>query len=280
MISPMRVLSAWIDYQRLRERCLEVEWQLSIVLKQEVWLVPNFSSGGTDRIFLAQTRRYPARTLACVRMSCPWRDNRTPEPHLARVQLTAPRRIARESRVYDRLAPLQITPALIARGEHFLANQFLPWPRASEVLRKDPETLWRILPKALEAIRKMHAHGVVHLDLNCGNLLVSPDFSNVAIIDFEFAPLKDMTAFDQQRFDFLRFAHNLLKRRRGRDAAFREPHRFVDLFAQFAPESGFGLPDLLNPIGFSRVLENHAIANGLKELLGAFEFSEFDITLK
>ncbi len=278
MISPMRILNTWIDCQRLRERCLEVEWRLGFVLKRDVWLVPTFNGGGTDRIFLAQTRRYPAKTLACVRMSCPWRDNRIPEQHVARVQLSAPRRIARESRVYERLAPMQITPALIARGDTFLANQFLPWPRASEVLRKTPATLWRILPKALEAVRKMHDHGVVHLDLNCGNLLVSPDLSEVAIIDFEYAPLKDMTAFDQQRFDFLRLAHNVLKRRRGRDAAFREPDRFVDLFAQFAPESGFGLPDPLNPVGFSRVLENDAIASGLQHLFGSFEFSPFDIT--
>lgn len=66
---------------------------------------------------------------------------------------------------------------------------------------------------ALDAIREMHEHDVVHLDLNCGNLLIAPDFQSVAIIDFEFAPLLLMSRFDQQRFDYLRLAHNLLKPR-------------------------------------------------------------------
>ena len=274
MMYPLRILNAWIDHQRLHERCRHVEWQLSLLLKQSIALVPTCSGGGLDRIFLAQTRSWPMQTLACVRMNCPWRNEETIASHLPRIPLPARRRIAREARVYEQLAPLGLAPELMARGEFFLANQFLPWPRVSEVLKRNPERLWIVLPKVLSAIRRMHDSGIVHMDLNCGNLLISPNFASVAIIDFEYAPRHHMVTFDQQRFDFLRLAHNLLKRRRGRAAALSEPRRFVDLFSRFAPESGFGFPEPLNSQCFARVMENEVIRVGFEDLFGVFESTE------
>lgn len=271
MMYPMRILNAWIDHQRLHQRCRHVEWQLSLLLRQSIALVPTFSGGGLDRIFLAQTRDWPMQTLACVRMNCPWRNAETAALHLPRIPLPARRRIARESHVYEQLAPLGLAPKLMARGEFFLANQFLPWPRVSEVLKRSSECLWIVLPKVLSAIRRMHQSGIVHMDLNCGNLLISPDLESIAIIDFEYAPCHHMVTFDQQRFDFLRLAHNLLKRRRGRVAALNEPHRFVDLFSRFAPDSGFGLPEPLNSLCFARVMENDIIRDGFRELFGVLE---------
>jgi serine/threonine protein kinase len=159
----------------------------------------------------------------------------------------------------------------MARGEFFLANQFLPWPRVSEVLKRSSDCLWIVLPKVLAAVRRMHDRGIVHMDLNCGNLLISPDLQSVVIIDFEYAPHHQMVSFDQQRFDYLRLAHNLLKRRRGRAAALTDPHRFVELFSRFAPESGFGFPEPLNSRGFARILENRIIREGFKEAFGVLE---------
>jgi len=271
MNSPLRMLNAWMDYLRLQERCRHVEWQLSLVLKQSIILVPSCAGGGFDRIFFAQTRSCPVKTVACVRMNCPWRDQEASVPHLPRIPLPAQRRISREARVYEQLAPLGLAPELMARGEFFLANQFLPWPRVSEVLKRSSDCLWIVLPKVLSAVRRMHDRGIVHMDLNCGNLLISPDFESVMIIDFEYAPQHHMVRFDQQRFDFLRLAHNLLKRRRGRTAALADPHRFVQLFSQFAPESGFGFPEPLNSQGFARILENAVIREGFEDLFGVLE---------
>ena len=272
MRSPLRLLSDWIEHQRLWERRQAVEWQLSLVLQRSLTLMPTVSGGGFDRIYVGQTNAWPSRSIAGVRMNCPQQAERAEEPQLPRRSLNAVQRISREARAYELLSPQGIAPELIARGEFFLANHWLPWPRVSEVLRRNPERLWHILPAVLSAVQAMHACGVVHMDLNCGNLLLAPDDSRVAIIDFEYAPRADMTQFDQQRFDFLRLAHNLLKRRRGREAAMQQPDRFVRFFARFAPESGFGIPEPLAAAGFYRVLENQTIRSGFQDLFGVFEF--------
>ena len=271
MRSPLRLLNTWIDHQRLSERRTFVEWQLSIVLKQSVTLLPTVLGSGFDRIYLAQANSRPQEPIACVRMNCPWRGIPPEQAHLPRRPLKAWQRIAREAHAYEVLAPLGIAPQLMARGDYFLANRWLPWPRVAEVLKRSPASLWDILPQVLDAVQHMHCRGVVHMDLNCGNLLVAPDFSSVALIDFEYAPCAGLTLFDQQRFDYLRLAHNILKPRRGRTAALREPHRFIAHFARVAPESGFGIPAQFSADCFHRVCEEPIIRSGFEELFGAFE---------
>ncbi len=271
MRSPLRLLNAWIDHQRLSERRSLVEWQLNVLLKQSVTLLPTVSGSGFDRIYLAQTNSWPSKTIACVRMNCPWRGIPPEQTHLPRISLKAEQRIARETRAYEVLAPVGIAPELITCGEYHLANHWLPWPRLSEVLKQSPDRLWSVLPPVLEAVRKMHSRGVVHMDLNCGNLLISPDFASVVLIDFEYAPRTGMTFFDQQRFDYLRLAHDLLKPRRGRATALLAPDRFIESFARVAPESGFGIPEPFAVEGFFRVLEHSSIRSGFEELFGVLE---------
>ena len=268
MKSPLRLFNAWIDHQRLADRRHEVEWQLGVVFRQPVRLRPTLSGGGFDRIYLAHRDTPQNQVLASVRMNCPGTDRAPKEPDLPRIALPGEHRIHREARAYRQLATLGIAPRLIARGEYFLANHWLPWPRLSDVLRQESGRLWEVLPVVLDAIRTMHDNGVVHMDLNCGNLLISPDFQSAVIIDFEFAPLRSMIVFDQQRFDYLRLAHNLLKPRRGREAAFRQPERFVELFSQFVPETGRGIPAAFDPAWFDRVFESEVIRGGFAEILG------------
>jgi predicted Ser/Thr protein kinase len=271
---PLRLLNAWIDHHRLAERRREIEWQLGIIFKQPVTLRPTLAGGGFDRIYLAHGDDRHSKILASVRVNVPGRDRRVREPHLPRISLPGEQRIFRESRAYQRLAPIGIAPQLIARGENFLANHWLPWPRVSDVLRHNGHLLWDILPVVLDTVRQMHENGVVHADLNCGNLLIAPDFQSVAIIDFEYIPFRSMIRFDQQRFDYLRLAHSLLKRRRGREAAMLQPERFVDIFARFAPEAGFGIPDAMNASWFDRVVEHDVIREGFEQLFGILDRPE------
>ena len=270
-MSPLRLLHAWIDHQRLSERRRQVAWQLGVVFKQPITLRPTFSGGGFDRIYLAHADSQRSKILASVRMNVPGRDRPPKEPHLPRAPLAGGQRIRREAHAYRQLSPLGIAPRLIACGEFYLANHWLPWPRLSDVLRRHSHLLWDLLPVVLNSIREMHENGVVHMDLNCGNLLVAPDFQSVVIIDFEFAPLRSMITFDQQRFDYLRLAHNLLKPRRGRDAAFLQPARFVELFAQYVPETGLGIPDAMHTAWFDRVVEHDVIRSGFEEIFGGLD---------
>jgi len=270
-VFPLRHLNAWIDHQRLAERRRHIECQLGVIFKQPVSLRPTLAGGGFDRIYLAHGCTRHSKILASVRVNVPGRDRTVTEPHLPRISLPAEQRIRREARAYQQLSPIGLAPPLIAQGEYFLANRWLAWPRFADILRSHGHLVWDILPVVLDAIREMHEHGVVHADLNCGNLLIAPDFQSVAIIDFEFKMSCSMIRFDQQRFDYLRLAHSLLKPRRGREAAFQQPQRFVDVFARHVPEAGFGIPEALNASWFDRVVEHNVIREGFEEIFGVLD---------
>lgn len=271
MRSPLRLLNAWIDHQRLAERRRKVEWELGVIFRTAISLRPTFTGGGFDRIYQAHLDSDPTKILAGVRLNVPGPDRVATERHLPRLSLSGEQRICREARAYRTLSVIGISPQLIARGDCFLVNRWLPWPRLSDILRHHGRLLWDLLPVVLDAVREMHDNDVVHMDLNCGNILIAPNFQSAVIIDFEFAPLQSMIPFDQQRFDFLRLAHNLLKPRRGRDAAFKQPQRFVDLFARYVPEAGFGIPDALNSAWFERVIEHDVIRRGFEEIVGVLD---------
>lgn len=264
----MRRIDAWIDSQRLSTTRLQVAEQLSFVLGCPVQLLPTTGGGGQDRIFVARSLTGPHRCLAAVRIPCQWKQCPQAEPFLPRETLSPIQRIARESAVYERLSPHGLAPRLIARSTQFLANDFLPWERVSEVLRRDDAALWQVLPAVLRSVHAMHSLGVSHMDLNCGNILISPERNRVVFIDFEYAPSNHLSPVDRFRFDYLRLAHNLLKPRRGRRRAFENPLRFVQMFAEYAPVSAAGIPESLPAGSYARLLDHPEIAAGFVENFG------------
>jgi serine/threonine protein kinase len=252
MTSPRRLVKAWWKQRRMRDIVADSEWQLGIALKHSVRLVAA-RTNGYDCIYRAHSRRWPESVIACVRLNCPWRDARPDEPHLPRLPLAGPHRIAREASVYRCLAADGLTPRLLVQSETYLANEWLPWPRLADLLRKDDECIWHALPAVLRAIRSAHHLGEVHMDLNCGNVLLDPATGAVRLIDFEYAPVSQLNAAQLQAFDFLRLMHNLLKPRRGRRQILNSTARFAEMIDPWIPPSALPLLREFGTSWFDRI---------------------------
>ena len=89
--------------------------------------------------------------------------------------------------------------------------------------------------KIIPAIAQMHQHGVTHLDLNLGNVLLEPNFDGVAFIDFEFGAKKWATLPQQQAYDFLKIIDDCTRRRRGGDLMLKNIHRLEDILKTHVP---------------------------------------------
>lgn len=253
MNSPGRLLRSWLNHLRLRDQVREVEWQLGLALRRSVQLVPARTGGGFDSIYFARTRRAPHRFVASVRINCPWKTTTPDEPLLPRRVLDGPARIRREATAYRRLAADGLTPRLLVQSSGWLANEWLPWIRVADVLRRDESALWTMLPAVLDSIRRMHELGVVHMDLNCGNLMLTPDAAAVTLIDFEYEPVAGLPENECRAFDLLRLVHNLLKPRRGRDEILRHPERFADLIRPALADTAGALLNRRAAVWFSRI---------------------------
>jgi serine/threonine protein kinase len=259
MSSPKRFLRSWLRHFRMRDVVGDVEWQLGIALKRSVRLVPARTGGGFDSIYIARGTRPPYPHVASVRLNCPWRDARPDESHLPRRSLSGPERIVREATVYRELAPHGLSPQLLVQGRSFLANEWQPWPRLSDLLRNDETLVWEVLPGVLRSVSAAHAHGVVHMDLNCGNVLLKPD-GGACLIDFEYEAEDSLSKDQQQAFDVLRLVHNLLKPRRGRHAILQQPERFADMLQPLMPASASSLIETFASAWFDRIANSQSVA--------------------
>lgn len=259
-----------------RQRLESVQSELGAVLGQRLLLVPGpGSGGGGDTICLARSCQDPAQVVACVRICCPGPLPERDEPDLPRVVLPIFSRMQREAQAYAALAPQGIAPRVLAQGRladgtAFLANAWLPWPRAADVLRQSETQVWQLLPLVLDSIRRMHQCGIWHLDLNCGNILVHPDQQASALIDFEYGAAPGVSQEALEVFDYLRLAHNVLKPRRGLHCIQREPERFVECFARGIGDRQPGDLSLLAPACFQRIVGCAGVREGLERLFGTF----------
>lgn len=227
MRSPWKWLKRRWELARQAPRKAEVETQLRAHFGHPVKLVPASVKGGYDEIYLAE---YAGRRLAVVRINSDFKTINDPiGPLDPGVPLGPPERLEREWAAYSQLYPLGLAPQPLWRSAEAIACAWVPWGRVSDALREQPDRVWEMLERTLPAIAQMHAAGVVHLDLNLGNLLADPQGPGISIIDFEFGPVDWVTPPQQQAFDYLRLIDDALKPRRGGRSLLAEPQRLVSL---------------------------------------------------
>ncbi|MEZ6041721.1 MAG: hypothetical protein R3C20_14535 [Planctomycetaceae bacterium] len=276
MRSPFRTAKRLLQAIRLRERVMTARTRLSLELQKSVRLERTTNGGGQDLILSAfDADRVAAKNpIASVRIIDHKRRPIPDEPQLPRQLLSPLDRLQTEVAAYQLLSPAAVCPGIICYENHFIASHWIQGQRLSDSLRTRSDSLWEYLPACLRAIRCMHNHNIVHMDLNCGNFLIpwpmdensATESSGAVIIDFEFAPAPELQSPQQRGFDYLRFAHSLLKPRRGLEAVVKNPGHFVSLFEEAV--SGLsvsveGLPEYC----YLRLKEFPMITTGLRRVL-------------
>ena len=124
-------------------------------------------------------------------------------------------RLAYEWDAYRQLHPAGLSPEPIWHGKDAAMSSHVDWPRVSVQLIADQSRYWPIMERVLPAIQNMHDLGVVHMDLNLGNILADENSDSVMFIDFEYAAVAGLTRGQQKAFDYLHVIRNTTRRRRG-----------------------------------------------------------------
>lgn len=214
----------------------ELEQELTAHFQANVQLTPAAAKGGYDEIFYA-TRA--GHRFAVVRVNSPFKRQNDPiGPRDPAVPLEFKDRLEREWDAYARLFPADLSPQPLWRAADAIACSWLDWERASVRLTQQRDQFWPLFEQALQLIRRMHELGVVHLDLNWGNLLVSAAGNKLAVIDFEFGPVPWVTREQQQAYDYLRILDDSLKPRRGGRLLLADVPRAARLLDQTVPATG------------------------------------------
>lgn len=192
-----------------------------------VRLVPAPSKGGYDEIYFAES---PSKRFGVLRANSAHKVNTDPvsasDPGLP---LAARARIDAEWNSYSLLHPLGLAPEPLWRAEDASLCAWVEGQRLSRCLARRRDLVWDLLERVFESVKVMHGAGVVHQDLNLGNVLLTAPDQNVVFLDFEFGPSDWMTRGQQETFDYLRLVDNALKPRRGGRLLASDPSRLVRL---------------------------------------------------
>lgn len=227
MKSPMRWLKRHKELKRNASRRIEIEAALELREGHKIKLSPAAAKGGYDEIYYASKN---GTRFAVVRINSLHKIINDPiGPLDPSIPLGPVDRLHREWDAYAKLAPDGLSPQPLWRSEHAIACSWLPWERLSGYLTKNRSELWKILSNVIPLISKMHSLGVIHLDLNLGNILIDPNTKKLAIIDFEFGPVEWVNRDQQMAFDYLRLIDDCLKPRRGGKILLEEPSKIVEL---------------------------------------------------
>lgn len=233
MRSPLRWFRRRSEFNLQSARRLELESEFSRFRGKEIQLIPASAKGGYDQIYYAMEN---GRHIAVVRVSSPHKKQNDPVlPDDPARPLHAQQRLDREWDAYEKLFPLGLSPEPIWRTKDAIACSWVRWRRASRMLVKRRDMAWPILERALDAIRRMHAAGVIHLDLNTGNFLVQKTGPGISIIDFEFGPVPWLDERQQMAYDYLLLLNDIVKPRRGGQVILSDLPRLKDLLESAVP---------------------------------------------
>lgn len=212
---------------------IRLQQELGVFLKQPCRLTAARGKGGYDRMYDVWVE---GRRIAIMRVKNSGEDQ---ADHGAmgslRCALDADRRLEHEWSCYAILSGRDLAPKPIWRSEDAIVSAYYPYQRVSEILKKDRRELWDLLPRIFDLLRGMHGLGIVHMDLNVGNMLFDPHAKRVMAIDFEYAPLPALSFEQACSCDCLRVVNDVLRPRRGGSEIARHRERFLGILESEAP---------------------------------------------
>lgn len=204
-------------FQRKREiklnidRKKQIEESLSSHCNEKILLLPASHKGGNDQIYHAYSN---GTVLFVVRVNNEHKISHEIDSKIIKT-IKPEERINFEWNVYNVLSQATLSPRAIWKNDFAVACEWFQWKRLSDRLKYDKSNFWSIVELVFGAISKMHKLGVVHLDLNLGNLLISETGDDVRIIDFEYIATEVLSSKQQRVYDFLTIINDFSRNRRG-----------------------------------------------------------------
>lgn len=215
---------------------LQIQELLSEHMKQPVYLKPGFGKRGQDEIYRALN---DSKVVAMVRV-----ENKSPLVSTSppkwtppkwdfRVRLDFHKRIEKEWNAYSVLSKKHLSPSTIWRNEIATACTYVDGKRASRQFVRVKKEFWELTDMIFEAVKQMHDCNIIHLDLNLGNILITKQTNNIAIIDFEFGPADWLSIAQQRACDYLCLLNEFSRKRRGGKIMLSNPDRMAQILGKY-----------------------------------------------
>ena len=157
---------------------------------------------GHDSTLCLKKRGVP---VAMVRLTRPYVVRPGPAPGMPFTLAEPKERITRERDIYRIGCTHGITPEPIWCAENALVCRYVN-------AKPPPKTIdWQTLAHVNQALSKLHALGISHMDMSPGNVLLDSASQRVVFVDFEYKPAEGLSVANQRAYDYLRLLESSWK---------------------------------------------------------------------
>lgn len=120
-------------------------------------------------------------------------------------------RLQHEQDCYRKGSLSGLTPRPLWHAEDAILCEYIPLPKLHDRLLSNPEEFWHLVTRASNALAKLHASGLVHMDASLANILADDKLEKFVFIDFEFLPVAALSRQQQIAYDYLRLLESSYK---------------------------------------------------------------------
>lgn len=154
---------------------------------------------------------HAGKTLGMLRLVNPYRKRKKPATNMPFVSVGADKRAAREYDACHAGAAAGLTPKPVWRAADALCCDYLPLSPLHARLVENGAAAWDLILPVTQALRRLHALGVVHADASLANTLADDTLAQIVFVDFEYEPAPHIGAGAARLYDYLRLVESSWK---------------------------------------------------------------------
>jgi len=197
-------------------------------------------SRGHDSIYRVMQAGKPAGMLRLVN---PYRKRKKPAADMPFVSVDTHRRAARERLAYEAGAAAGLTPQPLWHADDALYCAYLPLVPLHARLEARSGNAWDLMRPVTQALRRLHALGIVHADVSLANTLADETLSRIVFVDFEYEPAPHISLGAARLYDYLRLVESSWKFLT--DAEKHLPQDWLYMLSDAAREEGITAQDIM-----------------------------------
>ena len=104
-----------------------------------------------------------------------------------------------------------LTPKLLYVCDYGVVCEYIHGKNLWNQVKKDPQSIWKILTEVIKVYLELHKLGISHLDATLKNCIYDESTKKIKVFDFEYYAMPELNFTTQQAYDIVRIIEHSLR---------------------------------------------------------------------
>jgi tRNA A-37 threonylcarbamoyl transferase component Bud32 len=120
-------------------------------------------------------------------------------------------RFEKEIFAYTHGGKFGLTPKLLYVCDYGVVCEYIHGENLWNQVKKDPQSIWKILTEVIKVYLELHKLGISHLDATLKNCIYDESTKKIKVFDFEYYAMPELNFTTQQAYDIVRIIEHSLR---------------------------------------------------------------------